>query len=642
MELKHWIAMCFWAQFVLVFGQIGPKYAVLIGVSQFKDAQWEHLHGREEMDSLAKTLVQKGFLTENINLLTDRLATKNAIKNALEQLATVVEPGGVVYVHFSLHGQRLADDNIDPREESDGLDECLVPWDCPFFTDEQATASHYAGENHIRDDEIGIWTDAIRKKLGESGQLVVVFDACYSGTATRRAGQKKQKATLWLGRTIPDGVPERLPVKPIGSENADQIAPMLAIFASLPDQFIPDLLLTSAVQQALGAAGPGTTCGGFFTDILSIVKARTATVEPYAEGLEALGDIPLFGGGLLAPRAYFQVAHVYHLESVGLDQGAFANLYPGTEVRFYPAGTAMAELDKNAPFAEGIVTKSAEMTAKIAVKARSPYTEADLRRAWVYVTKWVISDRKLAIKMPEKESNLLGIVREKLAQNENFKLETGDVELEADSALLRVYDREGLLLHEFGTAARPGDIAEDVERFLLQYQRFVTLKALRYSNEKAAVTWSIYPARQSNRCEATGESFWFTPETGTYDMRPGDCFGIELTNNSRETVYFSMLNFPAKAFLPNTDLVLIPLPGDAPEAYSIPPGKTWKSSEFDRGYCWIIEPDAMGLESLKLVTALSPVHLREAMRTRAATRHLETVGKSALMDVQDVFIAVKK
>ena len=55
--------------------------------------------------------------------------------------------GEVIVVHFSGHGQQIADDNHD---EADRLDETVVPYDAP-----SRWTTGYTGERHIRDDELG-------------------------------------------------------------------------------------------------------------------------------------------------------------------------------------------------------------------------------------------------------------------------------------------------------------------------------------------------------------------------------------------------------------------------------------------------------------------------------------------------------
>jgi hypothetical protein len=43
----------------------------------------------------------------------------------------------------------------------------------------------YEGENHLRDDEIDAYLLPVRRKLGETGNLIVSLDACHSQSANR-------------------------------------------------------------------------------------------------------------------------------------------------------------------------------------------------------------------------------------------------------------------------------------------------------------------------------------------------------------------------------------------------------------------------------------------------------------------------
>lgn len=82
-----------------------------------------------------------------------------------------------MYVHYSGHGQQMTDVHND---EKDGLDECWIPYDA--FRKVSAT---YHGEKHLTDDELNVYLNAIRHKIGAKGKLLVVIDACHSGDGTR-------------------------------------------------------------------------------------------------------------------------------------------------------------------------------------------------------------------------------------------------------------------------------------------------------------------------------------------------------------------------------------------------------------------------------------------------------------------------
>ncbi|MGN0238001.1 MAG: hypothetical protein ACI4AK_07975, partial [Lepagella sp.] len=57
----------------------------------------------------------------------------------------------------------------------------LIPVDAEMLYAEGV----YEGQNHLLDDELEVYFNDIRSKLGPEGQLVVILDACHSGTGSR-------------------------------------------------------------------------------------------------------------------------------------------------------------------------------------------------------------------------------------------------------------------------------------------------------------------------------------------------------------------------------------------------------------------------------------------------------------------------
>ena len=65
-------------------------------------------------------------------------------------------------------------------DEQDSYDEAWIPYDAL-----QEPTDTYHGERHITDDQLNAWLKQLRAKVGQTGTIVVVSDACHSGTATR-------------------------------------------------------------------------------------------------------------------------------------------------------------------------------------------------------------------------------------------------------------------------------------------------------------------------------------------------------------------------------------------------------------------------------------------------------------------------
>lgn len=156
------------------------KHALLIGISdypqyEYADASWEPIHGTNDVQLISPILAKQGFA---INMLLNEGATHSAIENGFERLERDVQPGDIVYIHLSGHGQAVEDEDGD---EVDGWDEAFIPYDAERNYREEG----YHGENHLLDDELNGYLISIRRKVGKTGIVYVALDACHAGSAYR-------------------------------------------------------------------------------------------------------------------------------------------------------------------------------------------------------------------------------------------------------------------------------------------------------------------------------------------------------------------------------------------------------------------------------------------------------------------------
>ena len=149
--------------------------ALLIGIGEYPESSgWEKISAANDIKLLSSTL--KGY---DITVLQDEKATYSGIKNAFAQFTAKCTPGDTVIVHFSCHGQQMI--CIDKsNEELDLLDEAIVPYDA-----KAKYSIHYKGEHHLRDNELALLIDNLRKKVNIHGFVLVSIDACHSHTLDR-------------------------------------------------------------------------------------------------------------------------------------------------------------------------------------------------------------------------------------------------------------------------------------------------------------------------------------------------------------------------------------------------------------------------------------------------------------------------
>lgn len=142
------------------------KKAVLIGINRYRIPGNDLRGCVPDVKNMANLLQrQYEFDPDDISLITDFDATKEAIEKAITGLIREARRGDVLLVHYSGHGSNVPDDNAD---EDDARDEILCPTDLDW-------------NDPLRDD----WLRSVFDGLGAGVSLTVISDSCHSGTITR-------------------------------------------------------------------------------------------------------------------------------------------------------------------------------------------------------------------------------------------------------------------------------------------------------------------------------------------------------------------------------------------------------------------------------------------------------------------------
>lgn len=152
------------------------RRALVIGLGEQADKSWAKINGDKDVPYVQRMLQDVGY--KDLRTLVNKQATKSGIMSAFKRLTSQCTVGDIVYIHFSGHGQQVTDVNGD---EKDGWDEAWIPYDAYLCYDEKKDK----GEKHLIDDELYTLLTAIRNKIGDSGKMLVVVDACHSGDSSR-------------------------------------------------------------------------------------------------------------------------------------------------------------------------------------------------------------------------------------------------------------------------------------------------------------------------------------------------------------------------------------------------------------------------------------------------------------------------
>ena len=115
------------------------KHALIVTISVYPtESGWSMINSDNDRTLLVPEFERLGF---KVTTLTNEQATKQGITQSLSQLAKQVCKDDYVCIHFSCHGQQMEDDN---QDESDGMDEALIPYDASLSNQEGI----YEGNNH--------------------------------------------------------------------------------------------------------------------------------------------------------------------------------------------------------------------------------------------------------------------------------------------------------------------------------------------------------------------------------------------------------------------------------------------------------------------------------------------------------------
>lgn len=175
MRIFNLVVVCLW----LACGTVcAASRALVIGIGEYPaEKGWSKISGDKDVPYVVKTLEANGYTKSDIVTLINAAATRENIVRAFNNLIFTCRKGDNVYIHYSGHGQLVTDLNGD---EQSGYDEAWVPYDAAMAY----VPGVYEGERHLLDDEINIMLHKLTKRIGDTGRLTVVSDACHSGGIT--------------------------------------------------------------------------------------------------------------------------------------------------------------------------------------------------------------------------------------------------------------------------------------------------------------------------------------------------------------------------------------------------------------------------------------------------------------------------
>ena len=146
--------------------------ALLVGINAYPDPA-NRLEGCVNDTFLMSGVLQEyGFDAQDIRLLLDERATRNAMVDRMDWLVDGMRPNDVRVLFYSGHGTQIP--SYGPLAEPDGMDESLVPYDFDW-----------TGETAFTDKEFL----KFYSQLPYASHFLGVFDCCHAGGMTRGASR---------------------------------------------------------------------------------------------------------------------------------------------------------------------------------------------------------------------------------------------------------------------------------------------------------------------------------------------------------------------------------------------------------------------------------------------------------------------
>lgn len=555
------------------------RVALLAGIGDYgvQGTSLPALQAATGLRLMERTLLEKGFLKENILILKDGAATKQAIENAFTTHLARAGKGGVAFFHFYGHGDRVRDDNGD---EADGIDEI-------FLTHPQGTEGDEAAPAYIRDDELGRWVRGLQAQLGEGGQVVTILDACHSGSGLR--GER----SVETGRNALGDL--RTADRPIASS--------VAFYSSRPDQASLEVrvdgaqrcaLMTWAFCKAMTQMGMENTYRGLFERTLIHMTRKNRHQVPELEGDP---DQLIFGAPIQPPPPYFRIVALLENDEVLLDGGALHGLTAGRTLVLHGPETRYPLETK--PLATAEVLPEGATLTECRARLSKPIPESLLLTSWVFPERRKPESPTWAV---HAASPIDGKILERISDHfQGIGTLQWCSREDAELMLIGRPDKMALRHPDGSPASGWIDPASDrglaeLAAYLDAYSKGQFLRGLHMKEAECNLDISSYSA------DGRGENRTVSPiRSGAKPVTRRSILSVR--NTCQRAVYYTILDIDPL----NRVRVIAPADGQLASEYRLQPGEENKPLE--------VSFDLPGTRFIKLIASPEPIDLRGMLAT---------------------------
>lgn len=606
---------------VAAWSQQPNKIALIVAISNYKaDMGWNNLSSGNDTVLIKDALIRQGFLPANITVLSDADATRVGILNAIrDKLINKVKPGDIALFHYSGHGQQMEDDNND---EPDGYDEALVPYDAPADYDPKVKFT-----KHLRDDDLGLAMKKLREALGPNGNLLIILDACHSGTATR--GQ--DLGTNYRGSTKKYISPNYKPTASaintrvinedifgLGEAANTRLAPMICYYAASANQLNAETKLDDgtgvgslslAFSKAFANADTSFTYRSLFEEIKTAMSNSVPGQTPQAEGDL---DYTVMRGKALGKPIYFTCDKILDNDgkSISMQCGHIYGVFSGTKVKLFPRNTY--NITNAVALDSGIVTSASEYASEITLT--KGLKDEQLRSAWIYLTDINYGELKVSYSLRIADKALEQKIKTLLADNKQAVLVSNrpDIIIEQGSAGINpsavfMVNAGAYKLDSIGITAADNAIKDFLETRIGDFARSNYLRNLELKNTDMKMQFKFIPVQYQKTGDAKGKLSELPLKkdaAGNISFEEDDRFIFGISNPSDKRLYYAIVDIQPD----NKVNVLVPDGSDNAAEFIIDPGATLK---LDKNI-FVIGPP-YGTDVIKLIASDKPLTNLKAM-----------------------------
>jgi len=629
------IAITFFSQ--AIYAQTQPKkIALIIAIGKYEPSSgWNTLSSLNDVKYVKAALLSQGFDEKDIDTLKGEQATKAGMVKAIDRLIARANEGDIVVFHFSGHGQQVFD-KAPRKDESDGYDESLVAYDAKLRYD----PIKYQGQNHFTDDELGDKLTNLRKKIGANGSLLVLIDACHSGTATR--GQEIAVARGSQEAIEPKGynpdITESSADKNDMFDDPNLLSNLVLISASSADQLnyeTKDNLkngvgsLTYAFSRAISEINGEINYDILFEKIKGDIQGWKPFQNPQIEGNTSQ---QVLGGKYIKTSDWVSITKWVDDKTIDMPRGSIHSIANGATFKLYPLETI--DYEKTEPSAIGEITATGISSSTGTLK--EPLSNRKNNRYKAIFDSQSFGDMTVIVKIALKDPATVTAIRKKLSEYKYIQLDKPNADLSimpyknpSDNVqkLQLVAANDSVLWQRSWPANAKNSLSEEeldlVWKSIRQYSRAQFLRGLHSAADDPTfpdVKVEIIPGtvKKIGRYDSLVNRITLKDKTNKngdiefkeqLDSQPeNDGFVIRIKNNGDHDIYFSLLDIMPD----NAVAVMYPAKNRSAGEYKVIPGKTYESAPIT-----LVPP--YGKEFMKILITRDPLDLR-GIDSRSSSR----------------------